>query len=114
MNKQIGRAIELTQRLRAVMLQAVALEKDIEEYENSEEYMQSIVGEMVEEARSLRDGRRARVLNEEDATDELTGILAGVDQLLYALMNMGGDESWNDEADYEERTQLKLGEAIKI
>jgi hypothetical protein len=103
MDKPIGKAIDLAQRLRAVMLQVVALGKEKEEYENSEEYMQSIVSDFQE---SLN-------LKEEDATEEHTAILAQIDQLLYALMNLGGDEGWNDEADYEERTQLKLGEAIK-
>ena len=156
MNKQISRAIELTQRLRAVMLQAVALEKEVEEWESSEEYMQSLVGEMVElteawnrsddaaaawdrmsdkqreayfkkverlnkkssksrlKKRALKPIRASAVnLKEEDATEDHTAILAQIDQLLYALMNAGGEEGWNDEADYEERTQLKLGEALK-
>ena len=112
MDKQIGRAIDLAQRLRAVMLQAVALEKDVEEWENSEEYMQSLVSDVVDEARRLRPGGRSRALKENDETDGLTDILAVVDQLLYSLMDMGGEEGWRDEADYEERTQLKLGEAL--
>ena len=112
MDKQIGRAIELAQRLRAVMLQAVALEKDIEEWENSEEYMQSLVSDVVDEARKLRPGRRSRALKENDESEELTAILAAVDQLLYALMDVGGEDGWRDEADYEERTQIKLGEAL--
>ena len=98
MNKSIEKAINLTQRLRSVMLQMVALEKEWDEYENSEEYMQSLV---------------SGSLKEQDAAEESTAILAQIDQLLYSLMNMGGEEGWNDEADYEERTQLKLGEALK-
>jgi predicted Fe-S protein YdhL (DUF1289 family) len=149
MNKSIEKAINLTQRLRAVMLQMVALEKEWDDYENSEEYMQSLVsdftegwnrsddaaaawGKMSEKERQAyfkkveklnRKTRKkrlkkpatksARSLKEQDATEESTAILAQIDQLLYALMNMGGDEGWNDEADYEERTQLKLGEALK-
>ena len=92
MDKQIGRAIDLAQRLRAVMLQAVALEKDVEEWENSEEYMQSLVSDVVDEARKLRPGGRSRALKENDETDGLTDILAVVDQLLYSLMDMGGEE----------------------
>ena len=156
MNKSIEKAINLTQRLRAVMLKMVALEKEWDEYENSEEYMQSIVSDFTElkewdadddaaaawgkmSAKERRDyfkkrdklnksskrrqhiksrgkkpaTRSARALKEEDATEESTAILAQIDALLYSLMNMGGDEGWNDQADYEERTQLKLGEALK-
>ena len=48
MNKSIEKAINLTQRLRSVMLQMVALEKEWDEYENSEEYMQSLVSDFNE------------------------------------------------------------------
>ena len=153
MNKSIEKAINLTQRLRSVMLKMVALEKEWDEYENSEEYMQSIVSDFTElkewdadddaaaawgkmSAKERRDyfkkrdklnkksaarwkrgkkpaTRSARSLKEEDAAEESTAILAQIDALLYALMNMGGDEAWADEADYEQRTQLKLGEALK-
>jgi len=155
MNKSIEKAINLTQRLRSVMLKMVALEKEWNEYENSEEYMQSIVSDFTElkewdadddaaaawgkmSAKERRDyfkkrdklnkqsrkahlkragkkpaTRSARSLKEEDATEEATAILAQIDQLLYSLLNLGGDERWNDQGDYEERTQLKLGEALK-
>ena len=150
MKKSIEKAINLTQRLRSVMLQMVALEKEWDEYENSEEYMQSLVSDFNEDwsksddlaaawgkmsdkqrqayfkkveklnkiSRSKRIGKKpaprpTRSLKEQDATEASTAILAQIDQLLYALMNMGGEEGWNDEADYEERTQLKLGEALK-
>lgn len=121
MNKKIGRAIDLAQRLRAVMLQAVALEKEKEEHENSEEYINSIVGDFQEawsrQVRFRNTKRKrpipTRALKEQDATEGFTDILAQIDQLLYSLMNLGGDEGWNDQADYEERTQLKLGEALK-
>ena len=149
MNKSIEKAINLTQRLRSVMLQMVALEKEWDEYENSEEYMQSLVSDFNEnwnksddlaaawgrmsdkerqayfkkvdklnkKSRSKRNGekpatRSARSLKEQDAAEESTAILAQIDQLLYSLMNMGGGEGWNDEADYEERTQMKLKEVV--
>ena len=57
--------------------------------------------------------RSARSLKEQDAAEESTAILAQIDQLLYSLMNMGGEEGWNDEADYEERTQMKLKEIMR-
>ena len=106
MDKEIEKAINLTQRLRAVMLQAVSLEKEIEEWEASDEYLQSIVGDMKEAVLALTT--RPGTL-QEDATD----ILASIDQLLYALMDLGGDEAWKDEGEFEQRTQLKLGEALK-
>ena len=28
-------------------------------------------------------------------------------------MDLGGDEAWKDEGEFEQRTQLKLGEALK-
>jgi hypothetical protein len=49
MDNSIAKAINLAQRLRAVMLQVVAAEKEIEEYEDSEEYMQSIVSDFNED-----------------------------------------------------------------
>ena len=106
MEQEIEKAINLTQRLRAVMLQVVALEKEIEEWEASDEYLQSIVGDMKEAmlAFTTRPGTL-----QEDTTD----ILASIDQLLYALMDLGGDEAWKDEGEFEQRTQLKLGEALK-
>ena len=151
MNKSIEKAINLTQRLRSVMLQMVALEKEFEEYENSEEYMDSLVGDMKESKlewnkaddaaaawgkmttkerqayfrkrdklnkkrkRNLKrfGSKPAKSLKEEDAAEASTAILAQIDQLLYALMNMGGEEGWRDESEYEERTQFKLGEALK-
>ena len=150
MNKSIEKAINLTQRLRSVMLQMVALEKEYDEWESSDEYVQSLVSDFNEnwnksddlaaawgkmsdkerrdyfkkieklnkKSRSKRNGKKpatrsSRSLKEQDAAEESTAILAQIDQLLYALMNMGGEEGWNDEADYEERTQLKLGEALK-
>ena len=150
MNKSIEKAINLTQRLRSVMLQMVALEKEYDEWESSDEYVQSLVSDFNEnwnksddlaaawgkmsdkerrdyfkkveklnkKSRSKRNGKKpatrsARSLKEQDAAEESTAILAQIDQLLYSLMNMGGEEGWNDEADYEERTQLKLGEALK-
>ena len=106
MDKEIEKAIHLTQRLRAVMLQVVAIEKEIEEWEASDEYLQSIVGDMKEAVLALTT--RPGTL-QEDATD----ILASIDQLLYALMDLGGDEAWKDEGEFEQRTQLKLGEALK-
>ena len=106
MDREIEKAIHLTQRLRAVMLQAVALEKEIEEWEAIDEYLQSVVGDMKEAMLALTT--RPSSLNE-DATD----ILAQIDQLLYALMDLGGDEAWKDEGEFEQRTQLKLGEALK-
>ena len=57
---------------------------------------------------SAIDGLSRATLNE-DATD----ILTSIDQLLYALMDLGGDEAWKDEGEFEQRTQLKLGEALK-
>ena len=150
MNKSIEKAINLTQRLRSVMLQMVALEKEWDEYENSEEYMQSLVSDFNEgwnrsddlaaawgkmsdrerrdyfkkvdklnkKSRSKRNSKRfgnkpAKSLKEQDAAEESTAILAQIDQLLYSLMNMGGEEGWNDEADYEERTQMKLKEIMR-
>lgn len=106
MDKEIEKAIHLTQRLRAVMLQVVAIEKEIEEWEASDEYLQSIVGDMKEAVLALTT--RPGTL-QEDATD----ILASIDQLLYALMDLGGDEAWKDEGEFEQRTQLKLGEALR-
>ena len=29
------------------------------------------------------------------------------------MMDMGGEEAWKDEGEFEQRTQLKLGEALK-
>ena len=106
MDKEIEKAIHLTQRLRAVMLQVVAIEKEIEEWEASDEYLQSIVGDMKEAMLALTT--KPGTL-QEDTTD----ILASIDQLLYALMDLGGDEAWKDEGEFEQQTQLKLGEALK-
>ena len=150
MDNSIAKAINLAQRLRAVMLQVVAAEKEIEEYEDSEEYMQSIVSDFNEDwsksddlaaawgkmsdkqrqayfkkrdklnkkSRSKRIGKKLATrpttsLKEQDATEASTAILSMIDQLLYALMNTGGDEGWADEADYEERTQMKLKEIMR-
>ena len=88
------------------MLQVVAIEKEIEEWEASDEYLQSIVGDMKEAVLALTTMPGTL---KEDATD----ILASIDQLLYALMDLGGDEDWKDEGEFEQRTQLKLGEALK-
>ena len=109
MEQEIEKAINLTQRLRAVMLQVVALEKEIEEWESSDERM-AAVADMKEVLKVFcKDGLACATLNE-DATD----ILASIDQLLYTLMDLdGGAEAWRDEGEFEQRTQLKLGEALK-
>ena len=108
MDQEIEKAIHLTQRLRAVMLQVVALEKEIEEWEGSDERM-AAVADMKEVLLTFcADGLSCATLKE-DATD----ILTSIDQLLYALMDLGGDEAWKDEGEFEQRTQLKLGEALK-
>ena len=109
MEQEIEKAINLTQRLRAVMLQVVALEKEIEEWESSDERM-AAVADMKEVLKVFcKDGLACATLNE-DATD----ILASIDQLLYTLMDLdGGGDAWRNEEDFATRTQLKLGEALK-
>ena len=108
MEQEIEKAINLTQRLRAVMLQVVALEKEIEEWQGSDERM-TAVADMKEVLHTFCSDGLARATLHEDATD----ILASIDQLLYTLMDLGGDDAWKDEGEFEQRTQLKLGEALK-
>ena len=109
MDKEIEKAINLAQRLRAVMLQVVGLEKEIEDWEASDEHM-AAVADMKEVLQTFcADGLACARLNE-DASD----ILKEIDKILYALMDLdGGAEAWRDEGEFEQRTQLKLGEALK-
>ena len=60
-----------------------------------------------------RAGKKLSTNLKEQDTTAATAILAQIDQLLYSLMDYeGGGEGWNDEADYEERTQMKLKEVV--
>ena len=110
MDKEIEKAVNLAQRLRAVMLQVVALEKEIEEWDTSDEKMTAAVADMREVMHVFCTDGLARAMLKEDSRE----VLAQIDQLLYALLDLSGDgDTWADESQFEKRVQLKLGEALK-
>jgi len=110
MDKEIEKAVNLAQRLRSVMLQVVALEKEIEDWEASDEKMTAAVADMREVMHVFCTDGLARAMLKEDSRE----VLAQIDQLLYALLDLSGDgDTWADESQFEKRVQLKLGEALK-
>jgi hypothetical protein len=110
MDKEIEKAVNLVQRLRAVMLQVVALEKEIEEWDTSDEKMMAVVDDMREVMHVFATEGMACAMLKEDTSD----ILAQIDTLLYSLLDLSGDgDTWADESEFEKRTQLKLGEAVR-
>ena len=94
---EINKAIELAQKLRALIMKIVASEKDEAEYEASDEKMLDTVATFTEAA------------DEVPAVD----LLAQIDQILYFLLDCGtGGERWIDADDMESKEVLKLKEII--
>ncbi len=96
--QQITQAIKLTQKLRSVIIKVIALERDLEDYESSDERMKDVLG----------------FFNEATTADvPATDLLTQIDQLLYALMDYEpAGEGWRDEDEYERREVMKLKEIL--
>ena len=96
---EINKAIELAQRLRALIIKIVASEKDEAEYEASSEKMLDTLG----------------TFNEAADADNVPAVdlLAQIDQILYSLQDYKpAGEGWHDEDEYSRREVLKLKEII--
>jgi len=95
---EINKAIELAQKLRALIMKIVASEKDEAEYEASDEKMLDTVATFTEAA---------------DEVPPAVDLLAQIDQILYFLLDCGtGGERWIDADDMESKEVLKLKEII--
>ena len=99
---EIDKAIELAQRLRSLLIQVIAIEKEWAELDTSAE---------------ASDKKTKEVLStfNEAVSDEVPAVdlLAQIDQLLYDLMDYeGGGEGWFDADDVESKEVLKLKEII--
>ena len=89
---------KLAQNLRSVIIKVIASEKEMEDFESSDEHMKDVVG-------SFNEALEADV----PATDLLTQI----DQLLYDLMDYEPTgEGWRDEDAYERKEVMKLKEIL--
>jgi hypothetical protein len=112
-NDFISQAIQRARGLRAVVIKAIAAEKELEaferkeaDYEDSDESMEDIVSSAFSEASS--DEPRGMV--EPGTAVEL---LAQIDQLIYAMLDMQpAGEGWRDEDAYEKKEVMKLKEIV--
>ena len=94
----IARAIKLAQNLRSVIIKVIASEKEISNFESSDEHMKDVVA-------SFNEALEADV----PATD----LLAQIDHLLYVLMDYEpAGEGWRDEDAYERKEIMKLKEIL--
>lgn len=97
--EEIDKAIAMAQKLRSLLIQVIAIEKEWTEYEGSSEKMLDTLG----------------TFNEAADADNVPAVdlLAQIDQILYSLMDYGAaGEGWHDEDEYSRREVLKLKEII--
>lgn len=100
----IDRAIKLAQRLQKVVMGIAEEEKDLAARQASTDYPAEKLADFVNE--------EGLVLIEEEEIAAIH-LLDMTNQLLYALLDYNRDEiDWHDEDDFDERSQLKLREAM--
>jgi len=112
-NDFISQAIQRARGLRAVVIKAIAAEKELEDferkeadYEASDERMEDLVSSAFSEASSAEP----RGMVEPGTAVEL---LAQIDTLIYSLMDMKpAGEGWRDEDAYEKKEVMKLKEIV--
>ena len=96
--QHITQAIRLAQKLRSVIIKVIALERDLEDYESSDERMKDVLGFFNEAL---------------EADVPATELLTQMDQLLYALMDYEPvGEGWHDEDEYKTKEIMKLKEIL--
>ena len=94
----IAQAIKLARHLRSVIVKVVALEKEMKDFESSDEHMKDVLGFFNEAL---------------EADVPATDLLTQMDQLLYALMDYEpAGEGWRDEDAYERKEVMKLKEIL--
>jgi hypothetical protein len=99
----IDKAIAMAQKLRSLLIQVIAVEKERAEYEGSDEATDK---EMEDVFSTFNEAVEADV--------SAVGLLAQIDQLLYDLMSYeGGGDGWFDADDVESKEVLKLKEIIE-
>ena len=100
MNKNLNLAINLTQKLQKVIMRMAEEEKDLAAEKSSTDYPAKTIKDFFKE-------------NAQGDTVSATRLLDMVNNMLYNLLDYERDEGWQDEDEYEERSQLRLKEAIK-
>ena len=111
-NDFISQAIQRARGLRAVVIKAIAAEKELEDferkeadYEASDERMEDLVSSAFSEG-----SEEPRGMVEPGTAVEL---LAQIDTLIYSLMDMKpAGEGWRDEDAYERKEVMKLKEIV--
>lgn len=98
----IDKAIKMAQKLRSLLIQVIAVEKEWNEYEGSDEATDK---EMEDVLSTFKEA----VNDEVPAVD----LLAQIDKLLYDLMSYEGkSDGWFDADDVESKEVLKLKEIV--
>ena len=109
----LGKAINLCERLRTVVIQLVAEEKsneeadrDLEAYLASDEKHDQDVDDMMA---TYNEG----LLKEQDEEQlSATELLSKCDTLLYGLLSYEGADTWKDADDFETKEIMKLKEIL--
>jgi len=97
----IDKAIAMAQKLRSLLLQVIAVEKEWAEYETSDEATDK---EMEDVLSTFKEA----VNDEVPAVD----LLAQIDQLLYDLLAYNGNDGWIDADDVDSKEVMKLKEIV--
>ena len=98
----IDKAIAMAQKLRSLLIQVIAVEKEWNEYEGSDEATDK---EMEDVLSTFKEA----VNDEVPAVD----LLAQIDQLLYDLLSYEpGGEGWFDADDVDSKEVLRLKEIV--
>jgi hypothetical protein len=119
-NPFIDKAIKQAKILRMLVLKMNERDKDIKDKrdeaeaelqvkKDSTDYPAEVIDTFFKEA-----DYQEKVVADWEPQNENEEILFICDRIIYKLMAYDNNDKWFPEADYEERTQLKLKEIVKI
>jgi hypothetical protein len=105
----ISQAIQRARGLRAVVIKAIAAEKELEDFERKEDDYEASDERMEDIVSSFSEASSDESVMPGTAVE----LLAQVDQLIYALLDMEpAGEGWRDEDAYERKEVMKLKEIL--
>jgi len=98
----MAKPIKLAQKLRSLIMDVIAGEKEVAEYEGSDEAWDDELGDVFDTFKN------EAVSGEVPAVD----LLAQIDQLIYSLMDYEGGAGWVDADQVDSKEMLKLKEIV--
>tara|TARA_Y100000310_G_scaffold321031_1_gene378113 strand:- start:51 stop:434 length:384 start_codon:yes stop_codon:yes gene_type:complete len=108
-NDFISQAIQRARGLRAVVIKAIAAEKELEDFERKEADYEASDERMEDIVSSFSEASSDEPVMPGTAVE----LLAQIDQLIYSLMDMEpAGEGWRDEDAYEKKEVMKLKEIV--